>query len=191
MIFISDEDSKELQLKFASNDKYYGPQSLAINEIDKLEESVNTIIMEANKSSYSIHLVDLGSNNSNNFNEDMEHVYSSLESMRLTDNKKTIAESLKTKLDAVIEAAVIKFQKLDFFIFYSAFLCNGQPIVDIFYKTENNKRILRPSREFALVVGGSFMAMYYKVANIIYFRLNIFYSSIFVVNIFELYSKTQ
>ena len=191
MIFISDEDSKKLQLKFASNDKYYGPQSQAINAIDKLEESVNTIIMEANKSSYSMNLVDLGSNNSNNFNEDMDHVYSSLESMGLSDNKKIIAESLKTKLDAVIEAAVIKFQKLDFFIFYSAFLCKGQPIVDIFYKTENNKRILRPSREFALVVGGSFMAMYYKVANIIYFRLNIFYSSIFVVNIFELYSKTQ
>ena len=147
------------------NGKYVGAMSNAIKTINKFNKDINSIIEKGNASSYVMDSIDLGNDYTNSFNEDLESVFLNLESMAISDNKKGQSEEIKRELENVIEAAIIKFQKLDFFVFYSAFLLNGQPIVDIFYKTYNNKTFLRPPKEFALIVGSNFIAMFYKVTN--------------------------
>lgn len=153
--------------------EYSGNSSGPINEANQLcldsEAALNQILLRC-KSSFPVDPIDFSNNRTLTLNEDVDHLFFTNLKDVPTD-KKLLARQVKEECENYIESQMLpKLLKLEFIILLQAFTIKGKPIIDLFYTFNNEVRVMRDPKDFCCIMGGGFMALFYKLVYMILIR---------------------
>jgi hypothetical protein len=119
--------------------------------------------IELAKQEISLNKMDFSNTECSNLNQDFDKLYSQLD--HVSEDHINVANHLRSTVkDYVNNTMIPKMLSLEIILLLQAFNVKGKPIIDLFHKFEDNKRVMREPAEFAVIVGGGFMALFYKVS---------------------------
>ena len=159
--FSNKDEEKFVLLSSDSNENAYLE---AINVVLEAQHKINWLIEDKTRLFPISERVNFASIETSDFNEDVLKVFSCLEDVaqRFQSQTTTLKESIQEYLE---NDFLPKLKRLDILIILSAFVVRNKPFVDLFYNTSETDRKLKPGRELAKILAGSFMALFYKVVN--------------------------
>lgn len=128
-----------------------------------LEAHVNDIIEQStSKGTMHVTSINFGNPDTLDINQDFDILYDQLD--HVDEDHKMKAKNLKANVqDEIRKLFIPKLQKLEMILLLNAFNLKGRPIIDLFHKFENKVRVMRSPEEFSNIMGGGFMALFYKV----------------------------
>ena len=131
--------------------------------IKQCENGLNRILAD-NAKGLSIPIIDFSSEETLDFNDDIDHVISLLRSSLLDQTRKTQVTYIISMINEYIENEMLPLLKsLEVFIVFSAFVVDERPIIDLFFTMKNDIRTRRTPHDFAIIMSGEFMTFFYKV----------------------------
>lgn len=147
--------------------KNKGPWHEVNQAIIHAETFINDRLISRADELFNIRPVDLSDNASLSLNEEFEKFYSHLD--MVDEDHETLAQQIKQSCEEYVKKTLVpKLLRLEMIILLQAFNIKGKPIIDLFYTFKNCVRVLREPLEFCFIMGGGFMALFYKVLLLVF-----------------------
>ena len=130
-----------------------------------LEKTVNNLIDKHKGDVHVIH-INLANSETLDINQDFDSLYDQLDPKKVSQENRHQAILLKNTLQDEIKRFIPKLEQLEMILLLNSFNLKGRPIIDLFHKFENKARVMRTPEEFVNIIGGGFMALFYKVSSV-------------------------
>lgn len=143
-----------------------GPWAEANQFCQELETGINRIISRAEKF-FPLSPIDFANDTTLTLNDDIEKLYHQLE--MVDEDNGLMAHQIWEECERFIEkVGTPRLLTLEVIILLNAFNIKGKPIIDLFYTYDDlEQRKLRDPNEFCYIMGGGFMALFYKVSGLL------------------------
>ena len=130
-----------------------------------LEKIVNNLI-DKHKGDMHVIPIDLANSETLDINQDFDRLYEQLDPNNISEDHEQQANFLISVIQDEIKKFIPKLKQLEMILLLNAFNLKGKPIIDLFHKFENKERCMRTPEEFVHIIGGGFMALFYKVCSV-------------------------
>ena len=131
-----------------------------------LQNGINTYIVQS-RTTLCANEVDFSNTDTSDINQDIDILFNQLDGAG--EKNKLAANFIKNQCLEFFKSMTTKLLELEVIIVLQAFMLKDKPIIDLFYKYENQQRTMRDYTEFCLIVGGGYMALFYKVRVFVYY----------------------